>query len=60
MLDAGHPLADVLDSLQHTDGDQFAEGEDGLAVVGNIRKDVVDLTEQFGEKSAMFMGFLAA
>ena len=44
------PLADVLDGLQHANGDQSTEGEDGLAVVGNIGQGVVYLTEQFGDK----------
>ena len=47
----GGPSAGVVDGLPHTDGDQLAEGEDGLAVVGSLGQGVVYLTEQFGDKT---------
>ena len=49
-------LADVLHGLQHTDGDQFAQGEDGLAMAGNIGQGDVDLAEQFGDKIGNVLG----
>ena len=43
-------LANVLHGLQHADGDQFTDGEDGLAVVGSLGQGVIYFAEQFGDK----------
>ena len=43
-------LLDVLDSVEHADGDQFAEGEPGLGMRCHRRESVVYLAVEFGDK----------
>ena len=57
------PLTNVLHGLRHADGDQFTDGEDGLAVVGSLGSAAGGssiLQDSSVMKSAMFMGFLPA
>ena len=44
------PLCNLLHDLQYADGDQLAEGENGLAVLGHPRQGVVYLAVEFGDK----------
>ena len=43
-------LFDVLHGIEHADGDQFTDGQDGLGVLRNSRQGVVYLAVQFGDK----------
>ena len=42
--------ADVLDGVEHADGDQLADREDRLGMPGSVAQGVVDLAVQFGDK----------
>ena len=42
-------LLDTLDGVNHDDGNQFANGEDGPAMVRNIRQGVVHPAVKFGD-----------
>ena len=44
------PLFDVFHGIENADGDQFADGEDGLGVSGNLGQGIVYLAVEFGDK----------
>ena len=42
--------ADVLHGVERADGEHFAEGEDGLGMLGEVGQGVVYLAVEFGDK----------